>query len=379
MKIPEVAQVFGKAGRADTATDPAPLEMFETIVTLKPRSEWRAGMTTEKLRAELAAQVDLPAMANTWTAPIRGRADMLATGIRTPLGIKVVGPDIQVAQEVAARIESILVQFPGVGSVFAERPALGRYIAIEVDRSAAARYGLNIADIDDVVSMAIGGSQVGQLINGRERYPINVRYPQDWRDSPARLEDLPVITPTGAIITLRDIAHVAIVSGPVMIRSENARPAAWVSINPGQWDLGSFVARARERISDAQIVPTGYRLVWSGQYEYLQRALEKLKIIVPLVVGVIVLLLFLGPHPSDVALILGSLLVERYVDAVALTRSVCVVVGLIALTSVAAETGVVMPCILRPGVRARHPAGCLVARIWMRRSRREHSECCDRK
>jgi Cu(I)/Ag(I) efflux system membrane protein CusA/SilA len=233
---------------------------------------------------------------------------MLATGIRTPLGIKVVGPDIQVAQEVAARIESILVQFPGVGSVFAERPALGRYISIEVDRSAAARYGLNVADVDDVVSMAIGGSNVGQAINGRERYPINVRYPQDWRDSPARLEDLPVITPTGAIIRLRDIAHVAIVSGPVIIRSENARPAAWVSINPGQWDLGSFVAQARERISDAQIVPTGYRLVWSGQYEYLQRALEKLKIIVPLVVGVIVLLLFVGFRTwSDVALILGSL------------------------------------------------------------------------
>jgi Cu(I)/Ag(I) efflux system membrane protein CusA/SilA len=362
-QLPEVKRVFGKAGRADTATDPAPMEMFETIVTLRPRSEWRPGMTMQKLRAELAAQVDLPGVANTWTAPIRGRVDMQATGIRTPLGVKVVGPDIQISQEVAARIERVLKQIPGVASVFAERPALGRYIVIEVDRSTAARFGLNIADIDDVVSMAVGGRKLGEAIIGRERYPINLRYPQDWRDSPARLGELPVVTPTGAVIALQDIASVAVVAGPSMIRSENARPAAWVSIDPGQRDLGSFVAQARARITEAQIVPAGYRLAWSGQYEYLERTLDRLKIVVPLVLGVIILLLLVGFRAwGDVALILGSLPVALVGSvwllwALAYQVSVAVVVGLIALAGVAAETGVVMLLYLNNAWRTRQSSG----------------------
>jgi len=367
-EVPEVQRVFGKAGRADTATDPAPLEMFETIVMLKPRSEWRAGMTMARLRAELAASVNLPAMANTWTAPIRGRIDMLATGIRTPLGIKVVGPDIQVAQEVAARIEAILSQFPGVGSVFAERPALGRYIAIDINRGAAARYGLNIADIDDVVSMAIGGRKLGEVVSGRERYPINIRYPQDWRNSAARIGDLPVITGAGEVIRLQDVAQVEIVAGPAVIRSENSRPAAWISIDPGRWDLGSFVEQAQEKIADARIVPAGYQLVWSGQYEYLQRALEKLEIIVPLVLGVIILLLFLGFRAwSDVALILGSLPVALVggvwlLWALDYQVSIAVIVGLIALTGVAAETGVVMLLYLNSAWRTRQASGRALSR-----------------
>jgi copper/silver efflux system protein len=361
--VPEVARVFGKAGRADTATDPAPLEMFETVVALKPRHEWRPGMTLPKLRAELAAQVELPGMTNTWTAPIRARIDMLATGIRTPLGVKVVGPDIQVAQEIAMRVESILREVPAARSVYAERPGLGRYIAIDIDRSAAARFGLNIVDLDTVVGSAIGGSRIGETLNGRERYPISLRYPQSWRDSAARLETLPIVTPTGAQITLQDVAHVSIVAGPATIRSENGRPAAWISIDPGPSDLGAFVREGKKRIDAAQVVPRDYRLVWSGQYEYLQRALERLKFVVPLVFGIIVLLLFLGFRTwSDVALILGSLPVAL-VGAVWLlwaldyAISVAVVVGLIALAGVAAETGIVMLLYLNSAWRARLASG----------------------
>jgi Cu(I)/Ag(I) efflux system membrane protein CusA/SilA len=288
---------------------------------------------------------------------------MLATGIRTPLGIKVVGPDVQVAQDIAVRVERIVGKIPGVSSVYAERAAPGRYIALEVDRGAAARFGLNIADVEDVVSMAVGGRKVGEAINGRERYPISVRYPQSWRDSVTRLATLPIVTPTGAAITLQDIARIAIATGPASIRSENARPTAWVSIDPGDRDPGSFVAEARARIAMARIVPQGYRLVWSGQYEYLQRALDRLKVIVPLVAGVIVLLLFLGFRAwSDVALILGSLPVALVggvwlLWALDYEISVAVVVGLIALAGVAAETGVVMLLYLNSAWRARQDAG----------------------
>ena len=362
-QVPEVSRVFGKAGRADTATDPAPLEMLETVVALKPRAEWRAGMTLPKLRAELAAQVELPGVANTWTAPIRARIDMLATGIRTPLGVKIVGPDIQVAQEVAARVELVLRQIPGVASVYAERPGVGRYIAIDIDRSAAARFGLNIADLEDVVSMAVGGSRVGEAINGRERYPINVRYPQSWRDSAARLSTLPIVTPTGAQVTLQDVARIVIESGPATIRSENARPAAWVTIDPGDRDLGTFVKEARARIAAAAIIPKGYTVTWSGQYEYLQRAMERLKVIVPLVIGVIVLLLFLVFRSwTDIALILGSLpagLVGGIwlLWALDYEVSLAVIVGLIALAGLAAETGIVMLVYLNSAWRLRQASG----------------------
>ena len=362
-QVPEVERVFGKAGRADSATDPAPLEMFETIVALKPRDEWRTGMTPEKLRAELSAQVAFPGMASAWLAPIRARIDMLATGIRTPLGIKVVGPDAGVAQEIATRVEGVIKQMPGVSSVFAERPALGHYISVDVDRGAAARFGLNIADIEDVISLAVGGAKVGEAINGRERYPISVRYPQSWRDSVARLQTLPVVTPTGAEITLGDIAHVEVAAGPAAIRSENARPAAWVTIDPGARDLGTFVSEAQMRVAAAGIVPRGYHLVWSGQYEYLQRALERLKIIIPLVVGIIVLLLFAAFRSwSDVALILGSLPVAMvgsvwFLWALDYQISLASVVGLIALAGVAAETGVVMLLYLNSAWRARESTG----------------------
>ncbi len=362
-QVPEVSRVFGKAGRADTATDPAPLEMLETVVALKPRAEWRAGMTLPKLRAELASQVELPGVANTWTAPIRARIDMLATGIRTPLGVKIVGPDIQVAQEVAARVELVLRQIPGVASVYAERPGVGRYIAIDIDRSAAARFGLNIADLEDVVSMAVGGSRVAEAINGRERYPINVRYPQSWRDSAARLSTLPIVTPTGAQVTLQDVARIVIESGPATIRSENARPAAWVTIDPGDRDLGTFVKEARARIAAAATIPKGYTVTWSGQYEYLQRAMERLKVIVPLVIGVIVLLLFLVFRSwADIALILGSLpagLVGGIwlLWALDYEVSLAVIVGLIALGGLAAETGIVMLVYLNSAWRLRQASG----------------------
>jgi copper/silver efflux system protein len=362
-EVPEVVRVFGKAGRADTATDPAPLEMLETVIALKPQREWRSGLTAQALQAQLAAQVDLPGVANTWTAPIRARIDMLATGIRTPLGVKVVGPDIHVAQQIAVQLEGVLRGIPGALSVYAERPGLGRYITIDIDRAAAARFGLNISDLDEVVSSAIGGTRIGEAVRGRERYPISLRYPQSWRDSVARLEALPIVTPTGAQIALQDVTQVKIADGPATIRSENARPAAWVTVDPGERDIGAFVHEARARVAATHIVPRGYRLVWSGQYEYLQRALERLKLIVPLVVGVIVLLLFLGFRSwSDVALILGSLPVALIGSvwllwALDYDVSVAVVVGLIALAGVAAETGIVMLLYLNSAWRQRQSAG----------------------
>jgi Cu(I)/Ag(I) efflux system membrane protein CusA/SilA len=362
-QVPEVERVFGKAGRAETATDPAPLEMLETVIALKPRDEWRPGMTAAKLRAELAAQVELPGIANSWTAPIRARIDMLATGIRTPLGVKVVGSDIQVAQQVAAQVEELLRGIQGVSSVYAERPALGRYIVIDIDRGAAARFGLNIDDVEDVVSMAVGGRQVGEAVTGRERYPINVRYPQSWRDSAASLAVLPIVSPTGAQITLQDIARIDIVAGPATIRSENARPAAWVSIDPGARDVASLVREAQARINAAAVVPKGYTLTWSGQYEYLQRALERLKVVVPLVIGVIVLLLFLVfRNWTDIALILGSLPAALVggiwlLWALDYQVSLAVIVGFIALAGLAAETGIVMLIYLNSAWRVRQSSG----------------------
>ncbi|NJD31361.1 MAG: efflux RND transporter permease subunit [Gammaproteobacteria bacterium] len=346
--VPEVEHVFGKAGRAETATDPAPIEMFETTIKLKPRSEWRPGMTPQKLKAELDAAVKFPGLSNAWGYPIKTRIDMLATGIRTPVGIKIMGPDLATIQRLGREIEDILRPVPGTTSVYAERTATGRYIDVDIDRVAAARYGLNVKDVQDVVGSAVGGMTVSYTVEGLERYPINLRYPQDFRDSLEKLRALPLVTPTGANVTLADVARVEVANGPAMIRSENARPSGWVFVDIQGRDLGGYVHEARQKIAADLKLPPGYSLGWSGQYEYLERAVERLKVVMPLTLGIIVLLLYLNfRNARDVLLILGAL-PFALVGGVWLLYllgyelSIAAAVGFIALAGVAAETGVVM-------------------------------------
>jgi len=346
--VPEVERVFGKAGRAESATDPAPIEMFETTIKLKPRDQWRPGMTPEKLKAELDARVKFPGVSNAWVYPIKTRIDMLATGIRTPVGIKIMGPDLGVIQDLGRRIEQIVREVPGATSVYAERTATGRYVDVDIDRVAAARYGLNIKDVQDIIGSAVGGMTVSYTVEGLERYPINLRYPQDFRNSLQALQQLPIVTPTGASVTLQDVARVEIADGPAMIRSENARPSGWVFIDMQGRDLGGFVGEAKQRIGAELKLPPGYSLGWSGQYEYLERAVARLKVVLPLTLGIIVLLLYLNfRNTRDVLLILGAL-PFALVGGVWLLYllgydlSIAAAVGFIALAGVAAETGVVM-------------------------------------
>jgi Cu(I)/Ag(I) efflux system membrane protein CusA/SilA len=346
--VPEVERVFGKAGRAETATDPAPFEMLETTIRLKPRSEWRPGMTPEKLREELNRVVQVPGLANTWVPPIKTRIDMLATGIKTPVGIKITGPDLAVIERIGLDIERALDGVPGTSSVYAERAATGRYIDVDIRRGDAARYGLNIADVQEVVETAVGGMTLAYTVEGLERYPINLRYPQDWRNSMQQLRQLPMVSPSGAQLTLSDVAAVEITDGPSMIRSENARPSGWVYVDIKDRDLGSYVSEARQRVLEQVELPAGYSLRWSGQYEYWQRALTKLRVVVPFTFAIIVLLLYLNFRRfGDVVLILGCLpfaltggLWLLYLLGYHL--SIAVAVGFIALAGVAAETGVVM-------------------------------------
>jgi copper/silver efflux system protein len=346
--VPEVERVFGKAGRAETATDPAPIEMFETTIKLKPRDQWRPGMTPEKLKAELDSLVKFPGVSNAWVYPIKTRIDMLATGIRTPVGIKIMGPDLGIIQKIGRQIEDILRKVPGTTSVYAERTATGRYIDVDIDRIAAGRYGLNVKDVQDIVGSAVGGMTVSYTVEGLERYPINLRYPQDFRDSLQSLRDLPLVTPTGANVTLADVARVDVADGPGMIRSENARPSGWVFVDLAGRDLGGYVSDARRQIAKDLKLPAGYSLGWSGQYEYLQRAVERLKVVVPLTLAIIVLLLYLNfRNARDVLLILGAL-PFALVGGVWLLYllgydlSIAAAVGFIALAGVATETGVVM-------------------------------------
>jgi copper/silver efflux system protein len=346
--VPEVERVFGKAGRAETATDPAPIEMFETTIMLKPRDQWRPGMTPEKLKAELDALVKLPGVSNAWGYPIKTRIDMLATGIRTPVGIKIMGPDLETIQSLGQEIESIVRTVPGTTSVYAERTATGRYVDIDIDRVAAARYGLNIKDVQDIVGSAVGGMTVSYTVEGLERYPINLRYPQEFRDSLETLRQLPIVAPTGANVTLQDVARVEIADGPAMIRSENARPSGWVFVDIQGRDLGGYVSDAQKKVAEELQLPAGYSLGWSGQYEYLARAVERLKLVLPLTLGIIVLLLYLNfRNARDVGLILFTL-PFALVGGVWLLflldydLSIAAAVGFIALAGVAAETGVVM-------------------------------------
>jgi Cu(I)/Ag(I) efflux system membrane protein CusA/SilA len=347
--VPEVERVFGKAGRAETATDPAPFEMIETTIMLKPRDQWRDGMTPEKLRAELDRIVQVPGIANAWVPPIKTRIDMLATGIKTPLGVKISGPDLAEIDRLGAAIESEIRGIEGATGVYAERSGgTGRYVDVTIRRPDAARHGLNVADLEDVIASAVGGMTVTYTVEGLERYPVLLRYPQDLRDSLTDLQRLPIVAPTGATVTLSDVADVALVDGPAMIRSENARPSGWVYVGIEGRDLGSFVAQARERVAAKVKLPPGYSIAWSGQYEYWERAVERLRIVVPVALLVIVVLLYLNFRRfRDVVLVLGTLpfaLVGGFwlLWALDYHMSVAVAVGFIALAGVAAETGVVM-------------------------------------
>ncbi|WP_428033674.1 efflux RND transporter permease subunit [Amphritea sp.] len=346
--IPEVETVFGKVGRADTATDPAPLTMIETFIQLKPRDQWREGLSTDDLRKELDNLVKVPGLTNAWVMPIKTRIDMLATGIKTPVGIKVAGPDLKVIQQIGQQLETILNDVPGTASVYSERVAGGRYIKVDIQRQSAARYGLNIADIQQVVASAIGGMNVSQTIEGLERYPINVRYPQDYRDSPEQLALLPIVTPMGQRIPLGDVAEIYIEDGPPGIKSENARLNGWTFIDIEGMDIGSYVEHAQQVVADQLQLPAGYSVSWAGQYEYMQRAKEKLAYVVPLTLSIIVILLFLNfRNFIEVSIIMGTLPLAM-VGSVWLMYlqgfnfSVAVGVGFIALAGVAVEIGVIM-------------------------------------
>jgi len=357
MQVPEVKRVFGKIGRAETATDPAPMTMIETVIQLKPREEWRDGMTPEGLRAELDRVVKYTGLTNAWVMPIKTRIDMLATGIKTPVGIKVAGPDLRVIEGIGQQLERVLKDVPGTASVYSERVAGGRYVDVTIDRERASRFGLNIGDVQDIISSAVGGMNVTQTVEGLERYPVNVRYPQRVRDSVQQLRLLPIVTPQGARIALADVADVEVVDGPPMIKSENARLNGWTYVDITDRDLGSYVAEAQRQVAEQIDLPAGYSLNWSGQYEYMVRAKEKLAVVAPITLAVIVLLLFINfGRFAEVAIIMGTL-------PFALTGglwllyllnydlSVAVAVGFIALAGVAVEIGVVMLVYLNQAIR----------------------------
>ena len=346
--VPEVESVFGKVGRADTATDPAPLTMIETFIQLKPKSQWREGMTTEKLKKELDNLVKFPGLTNAWVMPIKTRIDMLATGIKTPVGIKVAGPKLSEIQKIGEQIEVILKDLPDTASVYSERVAGGRYIKVDINREKAARYGLNIADVQQVVATAIGGMNVTETVEGQERYPVNLRYPQDYRDSPEELKLLPIVTPNGQRIALADVAHVFIEDGPPGIKSENARINGWSLIDIEGSDIGSYVERAQQALHEQLELPAGYSITWAGQYEYMERAKAKLSYVLPLTLAIIVVLLYLNFRSfTEVAMIMLTLPLAMiggiwlmYLEG--FNFSVAVGVGFIALAGVAVEIGVIM-------------------------------------
>ena len=346
--VPEVETVFGKVGRADTATDPAPLTMIETFIQLKPKEQWREGMTTQDLIKEFDAVVNLPGLTNAWVMPIKTRIDMLATGIKTPVGIKIGGPDLMEIQKIGQQIESILTDVDGTASVYSERVAGGRYLKVDIDREKAARYGLNIADVQQIVSSAIGGVNVTQSVEGLERYPVNIRYPQSYRSSPESLSLLPVVTPQGKRIALADVADVYIEDGPPGIKSENARLNGWVYVDIDGVDIGTYVATAQQVVAEQLVLPAGYSINWSGQYEYMLRAKEKLTYVLPLTLAIIVILLYLNfRNFIEVAIIMGTLPLSMvgsiwlmYIEG--FNFSVAVGVGFIALAGVAVEIGVIM-------------------------------------
>ncbi|GAB7543199.1 efflux RND transporter permease subunit [Cupriavidus sp. 8B] len=346
--VPEVATVFGKAGRADSATDPAPMEMFETTIQFKPRDQWRAGMTPDKVVEELDRVVTVPGLSNIWVPPIRNRIDMLATGIKSPVGIKVAGTDLKQIDRLASQIEQAVKSVPGVTSALAERLTGGRYVDVEIDRAAAGRHALNVDDIQGIVASAVGGENVGEVVDGLARFPINVRYPRDYRDSVEQLRKLPVVTSSGHQILLSDVARIHVTQGPPMLRSENARLSGWVYVDIRGRDLRSAVQEMQAVVGKTVPLPPGYSVSWSGQFEYLERATQKLKVVVPFTLLIIFLLLYVTFGRFDEAVLIMATLPFALVGGFWLlyllghNLSVASVVGFIALAGVAAEFGVIM-------------------------------------
>ncbi|EIX9050095.1 efflux RND transporter permease subunit [Klebsiella oxytoca] len=357
--IPEVQSVFGKAGRAESATDPAPLTMLETTIQFKPKSEWRPGMTMDKLIGELDSAVKVPGIANVWVPPIRNRLDMLATGIKSPVGIKVNGNNLAEIEKTAEEIERIVRHVPGVTSALAERLDGGRYIDIAIDRLKAARYGVSVKELQSVVASVVGGDNIGETIEGRERYPINVRYPREMRDSLQKLRDLPVVTSSGAQVTLAELADIAITDGPPMLKSENARLSDWIYVDIRGRDLKSAVDEMQREVSKQVRLPDGISLTWSGQYEYLERATAKLKIVLPFTLMIISILLYVTfGRVKDALLIMGTLPFSLIGGVWLLwllgyNLSVAAAVGFIALAGVAAEFGVIMVLYLNQALAKR--------------------------
>ena len=346
--FPEVEKVFGKVGRADTATDPAPLSMIETTITLKPESEWRAGMTIEKLVEELDNAIQFPGLTNAWTMPIKTRIDMLSTGIKTPVGIKLMGENLALLSDIGEQVEAVLREVPGTASVYSERVTGGNFLDYRIDREAAARYGLTVGDVQDVIMSAVGGMNVTQTVEGLERYPVNLRYGSELRDTLDKLKRILVPTPTGAQVPIVQLADIRIVKGPPAIKSENSRSSAWVFVDIEDVDVGTYVERAQQAVNERVELPAGYSLVWSGQYEYMVRAQKRLMIVVPMTLLIIFLLLYFNFKNISESLIVmlsvpfaltGGLWLMYLLGY---NMSVAVWVGFIALAGVAAETGVVM-------------------------------------
>ncbi len=376
--FPEVERVFGKIGRAETATDPAPLSMIETTIILKPEHEWRDGLTRQDLIAEMNRAINFPGLTNAWTMPIKTRIDMLATGIKTPVGVKIAGPDLNVLERLGREVEAAVRTLPGTRSAYAERVMGGSFLDIEVDRLAAARYNLTSGDVQDVIESAVGGMNVTTTVEGLERYPVNVRYPRALRDDLPALRQVLVPAPGGAQIPLGQLAQFRFAQGPPMIKSENARPNAWVFIDlEEEADLGSYVARARAAVGESVVLPPGYSIKWSGQYEYLERANARLAVLVPITLAIIFLLLFLHFRSATEALLLMIPLPFAVIGAVWLMLllgfnfSIAVGVGLIAVAGLAAETGVVMHVYLDEAIKRYKRTGRLTSEKALKRALEE--------
>jgi copper/silver efflux system protein len=346
--FPEVKTVFGKIGRAETATDPAPLSMIETTIQLKPEDEWPEGMTREKLVEKLDQTVKIPGLTNAWTMPIKTRIDMLSTGIKTPVGIKIAGPDLNVLQKIGKEIEDVTRTIPGTRSVYAERSAGGNYVDFDIDRNAIARYGLTVDDVQNVFMSAVGGMNITQTVEGLERYPVNLRYQRDYRENLEALKRVLVPVHGGGNIPLEELGDVVIRKGPPMIKSENARPNSWVYIDIENIDVGTYVQNAQKVIAEKVKLPAGYSLIWSGQYEYMERAARKLTLVLPLTLLIVIMLLYFNTKSFVKTGIILLALPFSMVGAVwylylaHFHLSVAVWVGIIALLGVSAETGVVM-------------------------------------
>jgi len=362
MQFPEVERVFGKVGRAETATDPAGLEMFETTIRFKPRSEWPSGKSQDQLIEEMNAALQIPGLSNLWVQPIRNRIDMLSTGIKSPVGIKIAGPDLKVIERIGSQVETAVKAVPGTRSAYAERVQGGRYIEVRIDRVRAARFGLTLADVQQVVALAIGGENIGETVEGLQRFPINIRYPRELRDSVERLSVLPIVTEAGATTTLGAVADLVVTDGPPQIRSENARLNGWVYVDISGRDLGSYVAQAQKLVSERVELPPGYSITWSGQFEYLERATSKLKLVVPFTLVIIFVLLYLTFRSvAEAAIIMGTLPFALIgglwlLFLLGYNLSIASAIGFIALAGVSAEFGIVMLIYLDHAIAKRRAA-----------------------